>query len=95
MGVLGSHDAWPTDVTASPADWVEQYYFGAIKFVLFKNEETLIHVAHAFPRAIPIGYMLERKGLPMGTVQYLGRGHRPTPDSRFLATVVLTIRSFP
>ena len=24
VGVLGSHDAWPTDVTASPPDWVEQ-----------------------------------------------------------------------
>ena len=27
--------------------------------------------------------MLEPKGLPVGTVQYLSRGHRPTPDLFF------------
>ena len=44
-----------------------------------ENQEALSHVAHAHCE-LYISSMVKRKGLPVGTVQYLGRGHRPTPD---------------
>ena len=42
------------------------------------NQKTMIHIVHALPRVYFLD-MLKRKGLPMATVQYFGRGHRPTP----------------
>ena len=59
-----------------------EQYFGEIKNESFFRTSFLIKKQKTFysRNARPsAGYMLKRKGLSMGKVQHLVRGHRPTP----------------